>query len=40
MSVFSRFPERLQHAIANHLGFSSLRDVQERAAEAILDGKN
>lgn len=38
--VFSRFPERLQHAIANHLGFTSLRDVQELAGEAILDGKN
>lgn len=40
MSVFSRFPERLQSAIANHLGFSSLRPVQELAGEAILDGKN
>ncbi len=40
MTVFSRFPERLQHAIANHLGFTSLRDVQELAGEAILDGKN
>jgi ATP-dependent helicase Lhr and Lhr-like helicase len=40
MSVFSRLPERLQHAIANELGFSSLRDVQELAGEAILDGKN
>ena len=39
MSVFSRFPERLQHAIAN-LGFTSLRPVQELAGEAILDGKN
>ncbi len=40
MSVFSRFPERLQHAIANHLGFSSLRPVQELGGQAILDGKN
>jgi len=40
MSVFSRFPERLQHAIANELGFTSLRPVQEIAGEAILDGKN
>ena len=40
MNVFTRFPERLQHAIANHLGFTSLRDVQEFAGEAILDGKN
>lgn len=40
MSVFSRFPERLQHAIAHELGFSHLREVQELAGEAILDGKN
>jgi ATP-dependent Lhr-like helicase len=40
MSVFSRFPESLQHAIANQLGFASLRPVQEAAGEAILDGKN
>jgi len=40
MSVFSRFPERLQHAIASHLGFTALRPVQELASEAILDGKN
>jgi ATP-dependent Lhr-like helicase len=40
MSVFSRFPERLQHAIASQLGFTALRPVQELAGEAILDGKN
>lgn len=40
MSVFSRFPERLQHAIAHELGFTSLRPVQELSGEAILDGKN
>src|SRR5690606_17875389 len=40
MSVFSRFPERLQHAIAHELGFASLRPGQELAGEAILDGKN
>ncbi len=40
MSVFSRFPERLQHAISSQLGFSELRPVQELAGEAILDGKN
>jgi ATP-dependent Lhr-like helicase len=40
MTVFSRFPERLQHAIANQLAFDSLRPVQELAGEAILDGKN
>jgi len=39
MSVFSRFPERLQHEISK-LGFSELRPVQELAGEAILDGKN
>lgn len=39
MSVFSRFPERLQQAIAK-LGFTALRPVQELAGEAILDGKN
>ena len=37
MSVFSRFPERLQHAIAHHVGWTSLRPVQELAADAILD---
>ncbi|MEY4544390.1 MAG: hypothetical protein RL685_585 [Pseudomonadota bacterium] len=40
MSVFSRFPEQLQHAIASQLGFTALRPVQELAGEAILDGKN
>ena len=40
MSVFSRLPERLQHAIAHELGWTSLRPVQEQAGEAILAGKN
>lgn len=40
MTIFSRLPERLQHAIAHELGFSSLRPVQELAGAAILDGKN
>ncbi len=40
MSAFSRFPPRLQQAIASRLGWSSLRPVQELAGEAILDGKN
>jgi ATP-dependent helicase Lhr and Lhr-like helicase len=40
MSIFSRFPERLQHAIAHRLGIHALRPVQELAGEAILDGKN
>lgn len=40
MSVFARFPARLQQAIASRLGWTSLRQVQELAGEAILDGKN
>ncbi len=40
MSTFSRFPPRLQEAIASRLGWTSLRPVQELAGEAILDGKN
>ena len=40
MTVFSRFPPRLQAAIANRLGWHTLREVQEQAGEAILDGKN
>lgn len=40
MSVFSRFPPRLQEAIVSRLGWSSLRPVQELASEALLDGKN
>ena len=40
MSVFHSFPDRLQHAIANTLGFTSLRPVQELAGEQILAGKN
>jgi ATP-dependent Lhr-like helicase len=37
---FSRFPPRLQEAIVSRLGWTSLRPVQEMAADAILDGKN
>ncbi len=40
MSVFHGFPDRLQYAIANTLGFTSLRPVQELAGEAIEAGKN
>jgi ATP-dependent Lhr-like helicase len=40
MSVFSRFPERLQHAIVHTLDIDTLRPVQELAGEAILDGQN
>jgi len=39
-SVFSRFPPRLQEAIVQRLGWSSLRPVQELAGAALLDGKN
>jgi len=40
VSLFARFPPRLQDAIASRLGWSSLRPVQELAGEAILDGTN
>lgn len=40
MSVFARFPARLQQAIVDRLGWSQLRPVQELAAQAVLDGHN
>ena len=40
MSVFARFPPRLQQAIVARLGWSSLRPVQEEAGAALLDGCN
>lgn len=40
MGAFARFPARLQQAIVDRLGWTSLRPVQELAADAILDGKN
>ncbi len=40
MSVFARFPPRLQEAIVARLGWSSLRTVQEEAGQALLDGLN
>ena len=40
MSIFHSFPDRLQYAISNSLGFDSLRPVQELAGEAIAAGKN
>jgi len=40
MSGFSRFPPRLQETIVSRLGWTALRQVQELAGEAILDGKN
>lgn len=40
MSTFGRFPARLQHAIVDRLGWTSLRPVQELAGDALLDGAN
>ncbi len=40
MSVFARFNPRLQEAIVARLGWSSLREVQELAGAALLDGCN
>ncbi len=40
MSTFSRFPPRLQEAIVSRLGWTSLRQVQEEAGAALLDGDN
>ncbi len=39
-SVFARFEPRLQQAIVNRLGWTSLRPVQEEAGTALLDGLN
>lgn len=38
--VFSRFNPRLQEAIVHRLGWTSLREVQDQAGHAILDGEN
>ena len=40
MTVFARFPFRLQDAIASRLGWLSLRPVQGLAGQALLDGQN
>jgi ATP-dependent Lhr-like helicase len=40
MSVFHRFETRLRDAIAQRLGWTSLRPVQELAGEALLAGAN
>ena len=40
MSIFYRFHDRLQQAIANHLGWQSLRPVQEAAGQIIFEGHN
>ncbi len=40
MSTFSRFAPRLQEAIVARLGWTNLREVQEQAGAALLDGKN
>ncbi len=37
---FERLTPALQYQIANTLGFASLRPVQERSIDTILDGKN
>jgi ATP-dependent helicase Lhr and Lhr-like helicase len=39
-SAFSRYPLRLQEAIASTLGWTRLRPVQELSSHAILDGNN
>src|SRR5271165_582274 len=40
MSAFDRLTPALKYQIAHTLGFESLRPVQERAIDAVLDGKN
>ena len=40
MSAFDRLTSALQYQIAHTLGFEGLRPVQEKAIEAVLDGKN
>jgi ATP-dependent Lhr-like helicase len=40
MSAFHRLHPNLRHAIVHDLGWRSLRPVQERAIDAILDGDN
>ncbi|MFO0605013.1 MAG: DEAD/DEAH box helicase [Polyangiales bacterium] len=40
MGAFARFHPRLQEAITSRVGWSSLRPVQDLAAEQILDGRN
>ncbi|PKL77924.1 MAG: DEAD/DEAH box helicase [Candidatus Melainabacteria bacterium HGW-Melainabacteria-1] len=40
MSVFKRYHPRLQQAIVSRLGWRGLREVQELASQAILDGNN
>ncbi|CRI68031.1 DEAD/DEAH box helicase domain protein [Thiocapsa sp. KS1] len=40
MSLFARFPPRLQDAIVARLGWTALRPVQELAGTALLDGAN
>ncbi len=39
-TAFARFDPRLQNAIVQRLGWTSLRPVQEEAAHALLDGCN
>ncbi|MCK5796320.1 MAG: DEAD/DEAH box helicase, partial [Deltaproteobacteria bacterium] len=40
MAAFDRLSPALQYQVANGLGWTSLRPVQERAIDAVLDGCN
>jgi ATP-dependent Lhr-like helicase len=40
MSAFDRLTPALQYQIVHTLGFQALREVQEQAIDAVLDGKN
>ncbi|MBK8255142.1 MAG: DEAD/DEAH box helicase [Polyangiaceae bacterium] len=40
MTAFDRLTPAFQYQVVHTLGFNSLRPVQERAIETILDGKN
>jgi len=40
MTIFAKYPPRLQQAIVSRLGWTRLRPVQEMASAALLDGKN
>jgi ATP-dependent helicase Lhr and Lhr-like helicase len=40
MSAFDRLTSALQYQVVHTLGFQSLRPVQEKAIDAVLDGKN
>ena len=40
MDAFDRLSPALRYQIVNGLGWSTLRPVQERAIDAVLDGHN